>query len=169
MKIKLIVMGVVACATFAAVTGCKKEEPATETRAPKPAESVPSEPAKAVEAATAAAKQATEQVATGAVSEAAKTVDAAKEAATAATDQAAAQAKAAAQQAQGLIDRAKSLVGDKKYQDALTSLGQLANVKLTPEQQKLVDDLKTQIQSALAKASAGDAASALGGALGGKK
>ena len=42
-------------------------------------------------------------------------------------------------------------------------------MKLTSEQQKLVDALKAQIQSALAKAAGSDAASALDGALGGKK
>ncbi len=51
--------------------------------------------------------------------------------------------------AQVLIDKAKALVTDKKYQEALSSLAQLANVQLTPEQQKMVDDLKTTIQSAL--------------------
>ena len=49
------------------------------------------------------------------------------------------------------------------------ALSQLTNLKLTAEQQKLVDDLKAQIQSALAKATAADPAAALGGALGGKK
>ena len=96
-------------------------------------------------------------------------MDAAKTAAKEVTDQAAAQVKAAQQQAQGLIDQSKTYVSEKKYQEALGSLSQLTNLKLTPEQQKLVDDLKAQIQSALAKATATDPAAALGGALGGKK
>jgi CHASE3 domain sensor protein len=53
--------------------------------------------------------------------------------------------------------------------DALDTIKQLAGTKQTPDQQKSVDDLKAQIQSALAKAAGSDAASALGGALGGKK
>jgi hypothetical protein len=44
-----------------------------------------------------------------------------------------------------------------------------SNIKLTADQQKSVDDLKAQIQSTLAKAVLTNAASALGGALGGKK
>jgi hypothetical protein len=98
--------------------------------------------------------------------EPAKPVDAAQSATTAVADQATTQAKAAEQQAQGLIDRAKGYITDEKYQDALTTLNQLAGSKLTAEQQKLVDSLKAQIQSALAKTATKDAASTLGGALG---
>ncbi len=143
MKIKIVVSGIVMCAALAAVTACKKEEPALGSQAPKPGEGVAAEAAKAVDAAKTAAKET--------------------------VDQAAAQVKSAQDQAQGVIDRAKGLVNDKKYQEALSSLGQLANLKLTPEQQKLVDDLKAQIQTGLSKAAGSDAASTLGGALGGKK
>lgn len=144
MKIKLVISGVVVCAALAAVSGCKKEQPvAADTQTPKPSEGMAAEAVKAADTAKSTVKQA--------------------------TDEAAAQASAAQQQAQGVIDKAKNLVNDQKYQEALSSLAQLANLKLTPEQQKLVDDLKAQIQSALAKAKAADASSALGGALGGKK
>ena len=145
MKSKLLITGIVVCAVAAAVTGCKKEEAPAPPEAPK---------AKTSE---------------GLASEASKAVDTAKATAKEATDQAAAQAKAAEQQTQALIDRAKALVADQKYQDALGSLNQLASTKLTAEQQKVVDDLKAKIQSALAKATATDAGSVLGGALGGKK
>jgi hypothetical protein len=143
MKIKSIVTGVTLCAALAAVNGCKKEEPAV-PQAPKAGEG-------------------------GAVSKATEAVDGAKTAVKQVADQATTQVKAVEQQAQALIDRAKGLVTEQKYQEALGSLGQLSNLKLTPEQQKLVDDLKAQIQSALAKAIPTNAASALGGALGGKK
>jgi hypothetical protein len=143
MKIKSVFAGILMCAAVAAVSGCKKEQAASDVQPPKSNEGVASEAATAVDAAKSAAKEV--------------------------TNQAAVQAKAAEQQAQGLIDRAKSLVSEQKYQDALNSLNQLANTKLTPEQQKLVDDLKAQIQSALTKMTGSNAASALGGVLGGKK
>jgi hypothetical protein len=143
MKIISAIAAIVVCAAVVMVSGCKKEEPAPGAQAPKPGD--------------------------GAASEAAKPADAAKAAAQQVTDQATSQAKAAQDQAQGLIDQAKALVTDKKYQDAANILGQLANLKLTPEQQKLVDDLKAQVQTALAKGAASEASSALGGALGGKK
>ena len=138
MKIKTIIAGIVVCAAVAAVSGCKKEQATSDVQVPKSNE--------------------------GLASEAATAVDAAKSAAKEVTNQAAAQAKAAEQQAQGLIDRAKAFVSEQKYQDAISSLNQLASTKLTPEQQKLVDDLKAQIQTALAKATGSDPASALGGA-----
>ena len=144
MKIKLVIAGIVACATLAAVSGCKKEEPV-------------SSPADAQN------KQATDVVAAGVTQavQAGATENKPAEAVTP-TD-------ADVAQTQGLIDRAKGYVADKKYQEALDTIKQLAGAKQTPEQQKLVDDLKAQIQSALAKAAGSDAASALGGALGGKK
>lgn len=58
-------------------------------------------------------------------------------------------------QAQTMIDKAQAFVAEKKYTEAMNTLSQLANVKLTPEQQDLVNKLKTQIQSALAAQSVG--------------
>jgi outer membrane PBP1 activator LpoA protein len=143
MKIISAIAAIVVCTAVVMVSGCKKEEPTPATQTPKPGE--------------------------GTASEAAKPADAVKAAAQQAADQATSQAKAAQDQAQGLIDQAKAMVADKKYQDALNLLGQLANLKLTPDQQKLVDDLKAQIQTAMAKSAASDASSAVGGVLGGKK
>jgi hypothetical protein len=143
MKIKLVMAGFLVCAAAVMVSGCKKEEPAPGAQTPKPAEGTAAETAKPVEAVKAAAQQA--------------------------ADQATAQVKSTQDQAQGVIDQAQGLVKEQKNQEALSLLSKLANLKLTPEQQKLVDDLKAQIQSALAKAAASEASSALGGVLGGKK
>lgn len=63
----------------------------------------------------------------------------------------------AAAKAQQLISQAQQLVSNKKFQEALATLQQLGNVQLTPEQQKLVNDLKTQIQAALAGSAVGNA------------
>jgi len=78
-------------------------------------------------------------------------------------------AAASNSQVQGMIDKAKGLVTNQKYQDALAVVQKLSSLQLTPDQQTLVDGLKTQIQTALAKNAASDAASSLGNILGGKK
>lgn len=86
-----------------------------------------------------------------------------------ATNQAQAAALAATNQVQALLDKAKGLVSNQKYQDALTTVQQLYATKLTPAQQQTVDGLKTQIQTALSKGTATNAISVLGNILGGKK
>jgi hypothetical protein len=72
-------------------------------------------------------------------------------------------------QTQGLIEKAKGLVTDEKYKDALAAVRQLSSLRLTPEQRTLVDGLKAQIQTALGKSTTSDAASAVDNVLGGKK
>jgi hypothetical protein len=69
------------------------------------------------------------------------------------TDSAASQSAQAAGAAgtQGLLDKARSLVADGRYQEAQTVLNQLSGMALSPDQQKLVTQLETQVQSALGK------------------
>jgi len=55
----------------------------------------------------------------------------------------------ASSKAQEYIDKTKAFVNEKKYQDALVSLQDLGNLSLSPEQQKVVDNLKKAIHNAL--------------------
>jgi len=100
-------------------------------------------------------QQAKEQV----VSEADKLKAQAQEQVQAAKDQVAAGSDKL--KAQSLIDQASKLVADTKYADASNVLKQLASLKLTPEQQKTVDDLSGKIKTALA----GDATISVGDLL----
>ena len=165
-KITCAIMGVAAGAALLLAAGCSKQEPpAGET--PKPAEA--SKLADEAASAAAAVSQAAASVVTQAQQTAANVAAAAQQAVSAATNQAAAAVADSTSQVQTLIEKAKGLVTDEKYKDALTVVQQLASAKLTPEQRTLVDGLKAQIQTALAKSTTSDAASALGNALGGKK
>ena len=67
--------------------------------------------------------------------------------------------------AQEWIDKAKSFVADGKLQEASSIVQQLAALRLTPEQQQLVDDLKAQIQKALGAKAATEGAAAVGNLL----
>ena len=95
-------------------------------------------------------------------SQAGTTVEAAKQAVTTAAEQ-------VTNKAQDLIKQAQSLVDAQKYTDASSLLQQLASLKLTPEQQKLVDALKKTIQDALAKQATAEGTKAVGDLLKGKK
>lgn len=164
MKSKNAILGVTVCAALILASGCSKEEPAAGEMPETTAE--PASGADAAKAITEAASQTVSQAQEAASQAAGEAQNTAQTMATQAKAEATAAASAASGQAQALIDKAKALVTDQKYQDALTTLQQLASVQVTPEQQKLVDDLKAQIQTALAKKTASDA---LGGVLGGKK
>jgi hypothetical protein len=80
----------------------------------------------------------------------------------AATNQA---ASTSTNQVQALLERAKTLSVNQKYQDALATLTEIYNTKLTPEQKQKADELKVQIETAMSQ----KAASSLGNILGGQK
>jgi hypothetical protein len=124
------------------IIGCgQKEQSAPEPAAPmeKAAEAVPAEMPKAVEAPAPA-------------------VAASPEATPAAT--------ATIDQAQSQIDKAKSLLADNKYAEALTALKELSAMKLTPDQQTMVDGLKAQVEKAMQAQATSDATKSVGGMLG---
>jgi len=74
---------------------------------------------------------------------------------------------------QAIVDSAKTLAGEKKWDQVLQVLAQLAGDKLSPAQQTVVDGLKSdaqkQLQADLAKKATSDAGGALGGLLDPKK
>jgi hypothetical protein len=145
-KITYTLMSVTAGAALLLSAGCSKQEPpageTTKTMSPASTET-----RKAADTVAAAAQQAVN----------------------AATNQGGAAIADSMSQTQTLIDKAKGLVTDEKYKDALTVVRQLSGLRLTPEQRTLVDGLKAQIQTALAKSATSDAGSAAGNALGGSK
>ena len=69
--------------------------------------------------------------------------------------------------AQELIDSARKLVGEGKFQDAQAKLKAIGSEKLSVNQQAIVDTLKVQIENALGATSkaATDASAASGGLI----
>ena len=72
-------------------------------------------------------------------------------------------------QAQQILTQAQALVGEKKYEEASNLLQKLTNLELTPEQQKMLDDLKVTIQKAVQSEAVKQGTKAIGNMLGGEK
>jgi hypothetical protein len=162
MKLKSLNAGIAVCVLAFSLSGCSKSEtpptPPSESQKPAPAaatEAPPAASAPAAEVKPADVKPAVETPA----APAAPAVEPATTTAVPAADTVAAQAQA-------LIDKAKALVDAKQYQPALDIINQLGTMTLSAEQQKLVDDLKTQIQNLMSSQTVSNATSAVGGLLG---
>lgn len=69
-------------------------------------------------------------------------------------------------QVQGLIAKVKDQIAKKDYAGAMSTLNELSAMKLTPDQQSLVDGLNAQVQKAMAGAATSDLGKSAGGLLG---
>ena len=157
----IITLSAIAAAAF--VAGCGDSKSKTDEKAPDTGGAAPSTHQTSSDTANHAADSAKATASNGA--EEAKTV---ATNATAQVEQAAASAKVEAQkavesaktsttnavteataQAQSLIDKAKALITEKNYQDALATLQQLTGYQLTTDQQKVAEELKTAVQAGL--------------------
>jgi thioredoxin-like negative regulator of GroEL len=144
-KIPTVIVSVCAVALFAA---CSKKEETT------PRAATASETQKSTATMVDEVKKQADTVAANAnatAADAVKQVEAAKD--------------SAVDKVNAVIEKAKTLIAETKYEDASKLLQQLAAQQLTPEQQKLVDDLKAQIQKALSSKATSDAAGAVGNLL----
>lgn len=166
-----ILLATISCLSFT-LCSCKKEEPTPPpmpSSAEKSANTTGADAQKAVAGAAADAQKQIQATAADAQKQVqATTADAQKEVQKNTGDaQKLTEAGAAASQnqAQVLIDKAKQFIADKKYSDALDSLKGLSNLKLTSDQQKIVDDLKTQVEKLMASDTASNAVKSLGGLL----
>ena len=180
MKTNISITLLAVCGTLALTSGCNKPDTATSDTAKQMQAATDSatEAQKAVEAqkqADAAKLEADKAAVDKALADKAVAEKAVLEQAAAdkaAVDKAAAdklaQAAAAEEQSriQGLIDTAKNLAEQNKYTEALNTLNELVNVKLSPEQQAIVDTLKATIQKQVAQAATDKAASTAQGAVG---
>jgi hypothetical protein len=161
MKIKSILTAITPCAIAIGLTACNKSSTNN-----NPTGSLDSQSA-ATNAAVQVATNAVAQVATTATNKEAPTTgemilktDEQNQVAIDATNAMAAANNAlgaATSQFDSVVATAKQAIADKNYQGALDALSKLSGLKLTDEQQKIVDDLKAQAQKMLAPGASGAA------------
>jgi len=170
MKSTCAVITLTSAAAFWLMTGCgkKQEAPPTAQDAQKAVQQAAAEAQKAAEQAAPAVPQA--PAVQQAAERAAATAATAQQTAASAQQAAATAATQAGAEAQSLIDKAKGLMADKKWTEALAALKDAAGKQPTAEQKSLLDQLIAEVQKALA-GDAGtklksEATKALGGLLG---
>jgi hypothetical protein len=114
-------------------------------------------------------KKATDSAATAATKQVDEATSAAKTA-LAPADKAAADAQAQGasitSKVQQTIDNVRKMLAEKNWTDALKQLNELAGMKLTPEQQSMVDGLKQQAQQLAQSATAAQAGEQANKAIG---
>jgi hypothetical protein len=154
------------CCAVLAAAGCSKEESSS---SPPAASSPPPPPSSgalpSADQVTDAAKSAADQ-AKAELDKAASTVGQKADSVVKTATEAVA---AGSGQIEKMIDTAKRLTGDKKYDEALKILGDLLKEKLSPAQQTLVNGLKAQVEQqmkqAVADKAVGEAGKAAEGLL----
>src|SRR5215218_860977 len=134
MKLQRIIPTLALISLLAFASGCDKKDPSTAAN-----DSTNGTQSTMANAAV-SVKETAEAAATSVKETAVKVTTEVKQAAETTTTVVATKVDAMKAEAQTLIDKAKSLVTDKKYEDALNSLKELSNLSLSPEQQKTVDD-----------------------------
>jgi hypothetical protein len=128
------VMAIGLSGLIALAAGCQKQtEPPAPVTPPAKAEetALKKEAAAVVET----AKETAQQAATAVAGPATQAVQAVSQTASAASDQ-----------AQTIIDAAKKQISEGKWQELAQTLPKLQGLKLTPEQEKSLMDLKTQLE-----------------------
>jgi hypothetical protein len=167
MKSVIIGAGLAAGLLLASLVGCSKQEAAPP---PKPSTPTTSQSAadvpQAMQQTVSNVVQQAQATASEVSTQAQQAATEVKTAAQQATTEAAKQAETMATQVQGLVDKAKSFIAEKQYPEAMNIVNQLTELKLSPEQQKLVDDLRTQIQQLMAAPAVSNTVERIGGLLG---
>ncbi len=126
------VLAIAVCGLLGLAAGCEKK---TEPPPAPPAKAEEGAVQKQVGAAAEAAKATAQQAVTAAAAPVTQAVQAASQAAADSTSK-----------AQAIIDSAKQLISQGKWQEVAQTLPKLQGLTLTPEQQKTLTDLKAQLE-----------------------